>query len=149
MAREAKGRAHASNGEPEYYFISDLHIGGDGPLNECDFEKELIAFLWEFTEKQGLDKLRTLVQTHGALFDQFRRTGSRVRITLIAGNHDHELACYPDYVPFLKDYGIELLQEESFTRPLAGRRIWIEHGNQHDNFNAFKQFGDPAATPIG
>jgi len=170
MAQEAKERAHSSDGEPEYYFISDLHIGGDGPLDECDFEDDLVAFLrdlehhpgnaelvilgdafglWEYTEKQGLDKLRTLVQSHGALFEQFRKTGARVRITLIAGNHDHELACYPEYVPFLKEYGVDLQQEEAITRPLAGRRIWIEHGNQHDNFNAFKQFGDPAATPIG
>ena len=28
-----------------YYFISDLHIGGDGDLDQCDFEAELIAFL--------------------------------------------------------------------------------------------------------
>ena len=26
-----------------YYFISDLHIGGDGDLDQCDFETELIA----------------------------------------------------------------------------------------------------------
>jgi len=25
-----------------YYFISDLHIGGDGALDQCDFEAELI-----------------------------------------------------------------------------------------------------------
>ena len=30
---------------PEYYFISDLHIGGEGNLMPCDFEAELIEFL--------------------------------------------------------------------------------------------------------
>ena len=28
-----------------YYFISDLHIGGDEALGTCDFEPELISFL--------------------------------------------------------------------------------------------------------
>jgi hypothetical protein len=26
----------------EYFFISDMHIGGDGQLQTCDFETELI-----------------------------------------------------------------------------------------------------------
>src|SRR5215208_2119466 len=29
----------------EYFFISDMHIGGDGELQNCDFEDELIEFL--------------------------------------------------------------------------------------------------------
>ena len=29
----------------EYFFISDMHIGGDGELEHCDFEAELIEFL--------------------------------------------------------------------------------------------------------
>ena len=29
----------------EYFFISDMHIGGDGALNDIDFEDELIEFL--------------------------------------------------------------------------------------------------------
>ena len=30
-----------------YYLISDLHIGGDGGLAQCQFENELIQFLRE------------------------------------------------------------------------------------------------------
>ena len=62
-----------------YYFISDLHIGGDEALGTCDFEQELIEFLdslaqkceedvelvivgdgfglWEFTQVDGALKL--------------------------------------------------------------------------------------------
>jgi len=29
----------------EYYFISDLHIGGDEALGVCDLQEELIAFV--------------------------------------------------------------------------------------------------------
>ena len=36
---------------PEYYFISDLHIGGEGNLTACEFEAELIEFL-QLLEKQ-------------------------------------------------------------------------------------------------
>jgi UDP-2,3-diacylglucosamine pyrophosphatase LpxH len=61
----------------EYFFISDMHIGGDGELRNCDFEEELIPFLkdleqkdnseliingdafglWEFTTLEGMEKL--------------------------------------------------------------------------------------------
>ncbi len=64
-----------------YYFISDLHIGGDEALGVCDFEDELIQFiagiaqkeedaelitvgdafgLWEFTRVEGAEKIKTL-----------------------------------------------------------------------------------------
>ena len=36
----------------EFYFVSDLHFGGDGQLMECDFEEEFIAFLQQIGEKR-------------------------------------------------------------------------------------------------
>ena len=66
----------------EYFFISDMHIGGDGELEKCDFEIELIDFLkhlerkddaelaingdafglWEFTTLEGTEKLEALIE---------------------------------------------------------------------------------------
>ncbi|MEM1283565.1 MAG: metallophosphoesterase [Chlamydiota bacterium] len=153
-----------------YYFISDLHIGGDGPLDQCEFKKELILFLqqleneagdveliiagdafglWEYTQLKGIDKMRTLVKSHPDLFEQFKQTGKKIKITLIPGNHDYDLACYPEYIPFLKEYGIDLEQKEHIRRNLGEKWLWIEHGNQHDSFNAFEHFGDVAEAPIG
>ena len=64
-----------------YYLISDLHIGGDGGLARCEFERELIEFLaeiaagpqpaeliivgdafgfWELTDREGVSKLETI-----------------------------------------------------------------------------------------
>ena len=154
----------------QYYFISDMHIGGEGPLDECEFENELIDFLkmlenepgnteliivgdafglWELTEIKGVEKLRTIVRSHLPLFEQFRRTGAKIRITLIPGNHDYDLACDPEYIPLLKEYGITLEPKIAITREILGRRIWIEHGSQHDESNSFPDFGNPHAVPFG
>lgn len=154
----------------KYYFISDLHIGGDGLLNECDFEPELIDFLkrlasepgeieliiigdafglWELTQVKGLEKLRFLARTHAALFKQFQQTGQSIKITLIPGNHDYELACHAEYIPFLAEYGIHLDPAEHLLRETGGHKIWIEHGNQQDSFNRFEYYGNPASTPVG
>jgi len=67
-----------------YYFISDLHIGGDEALGVCDYEVELIEFLeklaaqpedaelliigdifglWEFTDIEGPEKLKATKQS--------------------------------------------------------------------------------------
>jgi len=61
----------------EYFFVSDLHIGGDEQLKILDFEGDFIAFLkmleqkesdtelviigdafglWEFTTAEGIEK---------------------------------------------------------------------------------------------
>ncbi|WP_435358494.1 metallophosphoesterase [Haloarchaeobius sp. DFWS5] len=153
-----------------YYFISDLHIGGDDELQECAFESELIAFLqslaetdedaeliingdlfglWEFTQVTGLAKLDSLVEHHPELFEQFRKTGETVQITLIPGNHDAELAGYPDYVTRLAAYNIDLQNEIHLVRAVGSRRIWIEHGMQEDPNNRLPQFGNPFANPPG
>ena len=39
----------------EYFFISDMHIGGDGELQNCDFEIELIDFLKQLERKHGAE----------------------------------------------------------------------------------------------
>ena len=155
---------------PEYYFISDLHIGGEGNLMPCDFEAELIEFLqllegktnsteliivgdafsfWEMTRTSPTEKLETIVHQYPKLFDQFKRTGEKIRITLIPGNHDYELACYEDYKQTLQTHNIILETKEVITRSIQGRTIWIEHGNQHDSFNRIVDFGNPYVTPIG
>ncbi len=35
----------------ELYFLSDLHLGGDGELQHCDFAEEFIAFLKELAAR--------------------------------------------------------------------------------------------------
>jgi UDP-2,3-diacylglucosamine pyrophosphatase LpxH len=129
---------------PEYFFVSDLHIGGDEQLKIVDFEEDFIAFLqmledregdtelviigdafglWEFTTAEGVEKFDLLLEDHERLFEQFRATGERVKITLIPGNHDYDLACYPGFVDRLAEYGIVLEQEVAITRELAGKKI--------------------------
>ena len=66
------------NSAQKYYLVSDLHMGGDGALQHCDYTDEFIAFLkglenegpntellivgdtfgfWELTLVRGLEKL--------------------------------------------------------------------------------------------
>ncbi|WP_227352856.1 metallophosphoesterase [Haladaptatus salinisoli] len=153
-----------------YYFVSDLHVGGDEQLQECEFEDEFVEFLrrleeadedaeliilgdafglWEFTETDGMAKFEELVEHHPKLFDQLRATGESVTITLIPGNHDAELAGYAEYVERLGEYNVELDATLSLTRPVAGRTIWIEHGMQRDPHNRMPDFGNPRANPLG
>jgi UDP-2,3-diacylglucosamine pyrophosphatase LpxH len=154
----------------EYFFVSDLHIGGDEQLKILDFEDEFIAFLkmleqketdteliiigdafglWELTTTEGTEKFDLLVKDHSELFNQFRATGEHIIITLIPGNHDYELACYPQFVDRLQGYNIVLEPKVSITRELAGKKIWIEHGMQHDESNHMPDFGNPHANPVG
>jgi UDP-2,3-diacylglucosamine pyrophosphatase LpxH len=153
-----------------YYFISDLHIGGDEALGVCDYETELIAFLemlaalqeevelliigdifglWEFTDIEGLGKLKAVMDQFPSIFKALQKTGKTVKITMLPGNHDYEIACYPEFVEMLKPYNIHLEQTPAITREINGRRIWIEHGNQYDAFNHMPDFGNPHAQPVG
>ncbi len=154
-----------------YYFISDLHIGGDESLGVCDFEKQLIEFLelleskknekvelvivgdafglWEFTLVEGRDKLDVLINQFPNIFSAFKKAGEKIKITLLPGNHDYELACYPEFVEILKKYNIDLEQTPSILRELADRQLWIEHGSQYDQINSMPDFGNPYAQPFG
>ena len=155
-----------------YYLISDLHIGGDEALGVCDFEDELVSYLeeltgksddedielvivgdafglWEFTNVDGEEKLDVLIGQFPRIFETLRKTGESIRITLLAGNHDYELACYPDFIDRLKRYNVHLEQTPSITRPIGERLLWIEHGSQHDDANRVPDYGNPYAQPVG
>jgi hypothetical protein len=84
----------------KYYFVSDLHMGGDGQLQHCDCAAEFVEFLkelekegpdteflivgdtfgfWELTLVRGVERLAHIIQAHQAIFDQLRATGARGR----------------------------------------------------------------------
>jgi hypothetical protein len=153
-----------------YYVISDLHIGGDEQLEEVDFLEELLAFLerlettdenaeliingdafglWEFTTVEGVEKFNVLEETYPELFAQLRATGENVPITLLPGNHDHELAAYDAYVECFAAYNVDVVQEQSISRPVGEQAIHFEHGHQHDANNRIEDWGNPHSTPLG
>ncbi|APX96110.1 metallophosphoesterase [Natronorubrum daqingense] len=153
-----------------YYVISDLHIGGDEQLEHVEFLDELLAFLeelettdedaellingdafglWEFTQLEGIEKFDSLVSSYPQLFEQFRATGENVQITLLPGNHDYELAAYDEYVERFAEYNVDLVQEESITRTVGEREIWLEHGMQRDPNNRIEDFGNQHDKPLG
>ena len=156
----------------EYYFVSDLHFGGDGNLQACDFAREFIAFLkrlerkdeeteliiagdtfgfWELTSVEGTEQLDEIVRHHQGIFEQFRKTGERIRITMMVGNHDYDLACDPVFAEKLKAYNIALDISLSVTREIGatGKKIWVEHGQQFDPYNAAPEYGNIHAQPPG
>ncbi len=156
--------------ETKYYFISDLHIGGDAALDICDFEEELIDFLrmlekeeekgeliivgdlfgfWEMSGPEGAEKLDKIITTHSDLFEQFKQTGEKIAVTVIPGNHDYHLACDGGLAELLERYNIALEPKEHIIRYLGERKIWIEHGSQRDPMNRARKFGDPYVTPFG
>jgi UDP-2,3-diacylglucosamine pyrophosphatase LpxH len=154
----------------EFYFVSDLHFGGDGHLQVCDYSHEFIRFLkkleknerpteliiagdtfgfWELTTVTGTEQLDEIVKYHTEIFEQFRVTGETVRITMMVGNHDYDLACDPVYKDKLAEYNIVLDTSLALIREVAGKKIYIEHGQQSDPFNASSRYGDPYALPPG
>ena len=153
-----------------YYVISDLHIGGDEQLEHVEFLDELIEFLerleaneedaeliingdafglWEFTTIEGIEKFESLEASYPELFEQFRATGETMPITLLPGNHDHELAAYDEYIDRFAEYNITLEPKLSITREVGERAIHFEHGHQQDPNNRVEDFGNEHATPLG
>ena len=155
---------------PVYYVISDLHIGGDEQLEHVEFMDELLDFLddvagreedaelvingdafglWEYTGIDGPTKFDALLETYPELFEALQDAGESVPITLLPGNHDHELAAYDEYAERLAEYNVDLVRAESMTRPVGDRTIYFEHGHQQDPNNRIEAFGNPHATPLG
>lgn len=156
--------------DPIYYVISDLHIGGDEQLEEVEFLDELLEFLeqlettdenaeliingdafglWELTKIDGIQKFDHLEKTYPKLFEQFRTTSENTPITILPGNHDHELAAYDEYVERFAEYNVDLVQDQSITRSISGKTIYFEHGHQQDPNNRIEDWGNSYATPLG
>ncbi len=154
----------------EVFLVSDLHFGGDGQLQDCDFADEFIAFLadlakrgpgcelilagdtfgfWELTRIDGPAKLDEIIAHHQAIFEQLRRTGAAITITMMAGNHDYDLACDPAFAERLAAYNITLDPSLTVVREVGGRLLYVEHGQQVDTFNASPDYGNPYALPLG
>ena len=153
-----------------YYVISDLHIGGDEQLEQVDFIEELLTFLerlattdenaeliingdafglWEFTTIEGIEKFDALEEAYPELFEQFRETGENIDITLLPGNHDHDLAAYDEYVERFAAYNVDLVQDQSLDRQVGEQEVHFEHGHQRDPNNHIEDWGNPTASPLG
>ena len=166
MKRETMEKSEST----EYYFVSDLHFGGDGQLQVCDYTEEFIAFLrqlaakdagveliiagdtfgfWELTSVEGTAQLTEIISHHTRIFEQFRATGEKVKITIMVGNHDYDLACYPEFASMLASYNIALDLSLAVVREIKGRKIWVEHGQQIDPYNAATDYGNKNALPLG
>ena len=145
-------------------------MGGDGRLQHCDYTTEFVSFLkqleeegadtdlliigdtfgfWETTLVQGVEKLDHIIGAHRAIFDQLKLTGARIKVTMMVGNHDYDLACDPAFANKLSAYNIQLDTSLNLIRTFGGKKIWIEHGQQHNSFNAFPEYGDRYALPVG
>ncbi len=153
-----------------YYVISDLHIGGDEQLEEVEFLDELLEFLerlerteenaelvingdafglWEFTTVDGIEKFDVLESTYPVLFEQLRTTGEQIQITLLPGNHDHELAAYDAYIERFAAYNVDLVPDVAIERRVGDHVVHFEHGHQQDPNNRIEDWGNPQATPLG
>src|SRR6056297_2420990 len=167
--REA-GAPSTADDDRVYYVLSDLHVGGDEQLGEVEFLDELLDFLeglehtdedvelvvngdafglWELTAVEGVEKFDVLVEEYPRLFEQLRATGETVPVTLLPGNHDHELAAFDAYAERFAEYNVDLVQDVSVRRRVGDHVVHFEHGHQQDPNNRIEDWGNPHATPLG
>lgn len=118
------------------YFISDVHLGIEGPAEEEAKEERLAALL----DSMGSDGARLFI--NGDLFDfwfEYRRVvpgrGLRVLAALhrlalsgvavhyLTGNHDFALG------PYLSEEVGCIIHEEPFAIQADGRRFYLHHGD--------------------
>lgn len=150
----------------EYYFISDLHLRSK-PTNSF-VSLELINFLkkietksnveliivgdfLEFWDQETTDtnnKLLSIIKSNIKIFNQFKLTGKKITITYLLGNHDYALFFDSKAKSTLKKYNINLVQDQNLIREINNKKIWIEHGHQHDEYNKIKDFSNPTYKPF-
>lgn len=154
----------------EFYFVSDLHLGGDGSLMHCDFTREFVGFLrklevkdketeliiagdtfgfWELTTLEGVAQMDEIIKFHTEIFEQLKLTGEHIQITMMVGNHDYDLACYTEFADKLAAYNIALDTSLFIIREINNRKIYVEHGQQIDPYNSAPEYGNINAQPPG
>src|SRR5207342_3788382 len=55
----------------------------------------------------------------------------------------------PAFAEELRAYNIHLDTSLVLIRAVGDKRIWIEHGQQRDQFNSFPEYGNAYALPVG
>ncbi|MFC1655243.1 metallophosphoesterase [Patescibacteria group bacterium] len=144
--------------------ISDLHIGGEAPIDDFECEKELISFLdyldennesielvilgdffdlWKIKDKlEG--KVAYAIKQHPRLFEHLKKFGEKHKITVLGGNHDHEIVYEQRYQDDLAKYNMHVDKNQFFKREFSNDgksfRIVGEHGNQVEPATAFTDF---------
>jgi hypothetical protein len=68
---------------------------------------------------------------------------------MMVGNHDYDLACDPLYGEKLAEYNITLDTSLALIREIGDKKIWVEHGQQIDPYNAATEYGNIHALPLG
>jgi hypothetical protein len=63
---------------------------------------------------------------HQGIFDQLKSIGARLKVTMMVGNHDYELACDPTFIDKLQAYNIQLLTDLALIRNFGGKKIWMQ-----------------------
>ena len=158
---------------PAFYFLSDLHLGGEGLKENFVCEEELLGFLGEVQSVPGAvivllgdlfdfwqldgtpaENLRHVRDKFPRLFETFKELSASHRVLLFAGNHDRE-AHYAEAVQAkLREYGIHTLKADSLRAELTDDghtrlRIYAEHGHQADPYNTYEYPDQFAETPFG
>ncbi|MFP4632837.1 MAG: metallophosphoesterase [Halobacteriales archaeon] len=151
------------------YVVSDLHLGGDEKLGDSEFVPELLEFLrrvrredvdeivvngdafglWEMTEVDGVEAMDAIVESYPEVFEELERTASEVDVTFLPGNHDHDLAAYPEVRERLSEFGLDVDVGPATRREIGGVDVWLEHGCQQDPNNEIVDWGNRYVTPLG
>src|SRR5437762_5985813 len=79
--------------------------------------------------------------------DALARLSERVRVTLVPGNHDHQLASAEGGVA-LAAVGLRVERTRSVVRTIAGRTAVLQHGHEHDPGNAEPASGGEVMTQV-
>jgi UDP-2,3-diacylglucosamine pyrophosphatase LpxH len=79
--------------------------------------------------------------------DALARLSERVRVTLVPGNHDHQLASAEGGAA-LAAVGLRVERTRSVVRTIAGRTAVLQHGHEHDPGNAEPGGGGEVMTQV-
>jgi UDP-2,3-diacylglucosamine pyrophosphatase LpxH len=97
-------------------------LEGEGADTELLIVGDTFGF-WETTLVQGVEKLDHIIGAHRAIFDQLKLTGARIKISMMVGNHDYDLACDPAFADKLSAYNIQLDSSLNLIRIFGDKKI--------------------------
>lgn len=129
-----------------------LRPSGSHPV-ELILLGDVIDLLQVEGEPRDPAKIHRVARAHKPWFEALRRAArAGIRVSWVAGNHDHELLDPGVWSALL--HHAEYLNQDWGGRPLAAWRhreigIHAEHGSQFDWTNAVDDFADPAALSLG